>query len=647
VALTHVASTVTLARVGRSRLDEPAQRVVPRDVVLREAQEFSARWDASDREARCERARRSFLERFPRTRLPQLRIEQYAGGLPGTFCDVLTCNHKRTECEHKDTGQFYDLGNPISIAGVYRGLTTGTFRTMRKKERPERVFELIRGELVRMLEHIERGEWQQADALPNVFSLCQLRVRAASMYFPALVAPTDRVQAIVTFLALTGLGDGRRDGDLDPSWKKRSSTVLRWGRELLARVRDVPLLSSWSPLKVCDFVVEFQERHEVVSWAIWVNPDAWSSWQTGGYASLPWSEVGSLANERDYETFHDRFVRQYREAAFDGKWWEAKKGAAALWAFRGCPIGDPLVAFVRRGGRSQVVGVGVVEGDYHFASDSAAGHRLQVRWQALPAWSPKYHSWFRGGFFLTVPPAYLAGGLGIPLPGHATETACAEGPEERAEAGPEAELEDAEIEEPDNAADLRDVAEGPATTTFSDAEPEAAALRAALDGQILELIRRHLQERAAVDRPIDAELLADLGRLRNRLEPKLRRFVRLQLKAHRGAQWIQPILEALPRERRAQCEGIAADEILRTRLFLLDLITVVHIHWGKYFAAFEAGPPRDRLTREQVKVLLDYVNTHRPDAHAGEISAGQVASLRIAIEALEKAVDRHLDDPAG
>lgn len=45
-----------------------------------------------------------------------------------------------------------------------------------------------------------------------------------------------------------------------------------------------------------------------------------------------------------------------------------------------------------------------------------------------------------------------------------------------------------------------------------------------------------------------------------------------------------------------------------------------------------------------MKVLLDYVNTHREDAHAGAFSEGELATLKIAVSALDAAVDRMLED---
>lgn len=116
------------------------------------------------------------------------------------------------------------------------------------------------------------------------------------------------------------------------------------------------------------------------------------------------------------------------------------------------------------------------------------------------------------------------------------------------------------------------------------------------------------------------------------------------LKMHRGDGWIRDVLAVFPEARRKQCEGTDADTILRERTFLSDLITIIHTKWNDYFKAFETGSPKTRLTRAQVKVLLDYVNTHREDAHAGALEEAELATLKIAVTALERAVDRQLED---
>jgi hypothetical protein len=50
------------------------------------------------------------------------------------------------------------------------------------------------------------------------------------------------------------------------------------------------------------------------------------------------------------------------------------------------------------------------------------------------------------------------------------------------------------------------------------------------------------------------------------------------------------------------------------------------------------------VKKASVEVLLDFVNTHREDAHAKATSKATVAAHHLAVTALVEAVERHLRD---
>ncbi len=134
---------------------------------------------------------------------------------------------------------------------------------------------------------------------------------------------------------------------------------------------------------------------------------------------------------------------------------------------------------------------------------------------------------------------------------------------------------------------------------------------------------------------------AQLNERRNVLEPRLRRFVRRVLEGALGPErWIDPVLAVLPSQTRRQVEGVAPDEVLSKRLLLGNLIEVIDANWGSCFApALEAGrTPDARVTRAQVRVLLEHMNAHREDAHARPITDADFASVTIAIEQLLRVI---------
>lgn len=140
------------------------------------------------------------------------------------------------------------------------------------------------------------------------------------------------------------------------------------------------------------------------------------------------------------------------------------------------------------------------------------------------------------------------------------------------------------------------------------------------------------------------DLLAETGKYRNRLEVKLRKFVRRVLRTRHGDSWIRFVLECVPEEERKRLGGVDADKILNERLFLTTLIAVIEKNWANGFDVLGKAEKAHQVSKEAVAVLLRHVNAHREDAHAKALSAAESAAVRTAATTLEAAIDRYLDD---
>ncbi len=140
------------------------------------------------------------------------------------------------------------------------------------------------------------------------------------------------------------------------------------------------------------------------------------------------------------------------------------------------------------------------------------------------------------------------------------------------------------------------------------------------------------------------DLLAETGRTRNRLERKLRKFVKRVLRTRHGDAWIRRLLESVPEDQRKLLQGVDADRILNERLFLLTLIDSIARNWPDCFDVLGKGDKSVQVSKEAVTVLLHFVNGHREDAHAKDTSAATVAAVKTAAAALEAAIDRYLED---
>jgi hypothetical protein len=138
--------------------------------------------------------------------------------------------------------------------------------------------------------------------------------------------------------------------------------------------------------------------------------------------------------------------------------------------------------------------------------------------------------------------------------------------------------------------------------------------------------------------------LAAISESRNRLEPKLRRLVTRTFKVKLGQnRWINPIIGILPADRRARTAGISGKDIVERHLYLEDLLRLMTKHWDT-FNFLEKGPKDIQVQKPDLAVLMRCVNAYRPDAHAGEISDVEFATVQAASLALEKAVDAVLED---
>lgn len=138
--------------------------------------------------------------------------------------------------------------------------------------------------------------------------------------------------------------------------------------------------------------------------------------------------------------------------------------------------------------------------------------------------------------------------------------------------------------------------------------------------------------------------LSNLGFHRNKVEIKLRRFIKRVFIASKGpSRWIDPILSAVPSERREKLVGIDRDLILRENLFLLDLLNIILKNWSS-FVHLEQQPGQARVSKSQFEVLVDFLNKHREDAHAKDVEEATIVAVALAASTLEAAIDPYLVD---
>lgn len=123
--------------------------------------------------------------------------------------------------------------------------------------------------------------------------------------------------------------------------------------------------------------VKHFDFREIQYWKIAPGENAhlWDQWLEGGYASIGWDDLGDISGltRAEFDAIRDRLVEEYED-------WH-KNGANQVWRFaKHIHEGDQIVA---NQGKSKVLAVGTVVGDYYFVPNAEHGHRLPVEWSDL------------------------------------------------------------------------------------------------------------------------------------------------------------------------------------------------------------------------------------------------------------------------
>lgn len=110
------------------------------------------------------------------------------------------------------------------------------------------------------------------------------------------------------------------------------------------------------------------------------NASKWDEYYNKGVMGIGWGKIGDLSEFDNKEQMKDRMKRAY------GREYSYKNAALATWQFANeIQIGD--IVFVKKG-MHQIIGRGVVTGDYYYDSDADAeyGHIRKVTWTHSGSW---------------------------------------------------------------------------------------------------------------------------------------------------------------------------------------------------------------------------------------------------------------------
>ncbi|MHA1676641.1 MAG: hypothetical protein ACTSU6_05625 [Candidatus Njordarchaeales archaeon] len=136
------------------------------------------------------------------------------------------------------------------------------------------------------------------------------------------------------------------------------------------------------------------------------------------------------------------------------------------------------------------------------------------------------------------------------------------------------------------------------------------------------------------------EMLLEISERRNMLEPTLRKIIRQLLLAGYGeAQARDEFLQVMDEKRRGELANLTYAELFnanKAKIYFDDLKKIVLKHWVIFKNILN-------LNKAEFEKSMNFINAHREDAHAKEITQGEMAYYRICITKIEESVNQYLD----
>lgn len=136
------------------------------------------------------------------------------------------------------------------------------------------------------------------------------------------------------------------------------------------------------------------------------------------------------------------------------------------------------------------------------------------------------------------------------------------------------------------------------------------------------------------------EKWAEISERRNRLEPKLRAIVKMQLKSKYGSGAKQKVLDSMRPDVKAKYSTLEYNDLFNPKkceIYFLQLGNLIEKHWDDCFKNIFAK------NKPTIKAFFTIINSLRAECHAAPVSDAEMENFRGTITQLEKEVSTWLD----
>ncbi|MFD3162922.1 hypothetical protein [Herpetosiphon sp. NSE202] len=137
------------------------------------------------------------------------------------------------------------------------------------------------------------------------------------------------------------------------------------------------------------------------------------------------------------------------------------------------------------------------------------------------------------------------------------------------------------------------------------------------------------------------EMIQEISERRNKLEPRLRKMIKMILMTKYGENTAKDIiikqLKTNNSRRNRNIQSIAYNDVFNPKIvdiYFNDLMKIIIDKWDDFRNVFD--------NKDEFELMMKIINKYRMDAHAKDISSEEMDRFRICISAIEKQVDLFL-----